>query len=406
MKTLIKRITGREILNAKGNPTVEVEVETTTGEISVASVPSGTSTGSYEAFVLNDGGSRYEGKGTRSAASHVSKEIHEALIGKSIDDLARLDRIMIELDGTENKSRLGANAILPVSVAIAKVRALSQRKPLYRSLVEKDTYRVPNVIATMIAGGAFSTSGLEFEDYLYIFDGFDKFEYQMEAIVAVRKQLEKRLKAKYGDVLEDGGALAPPLHSSSEAFEFMLSAAKDCGIEGHITLGLDVAASELFDGSCQLYRVNGGLSREDLCDYYCKLAKDYPLTYLEDGFGEDDIIGFDLLMKRLPNIQIVGDDLFTSNLSRMQKYHRSANGLLLKINQIGTVSEALDAAKFSEEKGIDVTVSLRSGETTDDFIADLSVAVSSRQIKLGSPVRAERNVKYNRLLRIASELEE
>lgn len=401
----IKKITGREILNANGKPTVEAMVETEGKIISIGSVPSGTSTGFYEAYELYDGGKRYGGYGTRVAAGHVSNEINAALKGMSVNDPTELDRTMIALDGTTNKSRLGANAILAVSVAAHRAHATSASLPLYKTLCPgQSTYRVPNIIATVISGGAFSPSGLEFEDYMYILSGFDTFSDQLEALVVLRRTLEKKLKLRFGEFPEDGGALAAPLSSTREAFEAMLETARECGYEQHVSLGLDVAASEFYDKETHIYRFGEGMDREELCNYYLELCKEYPLTFIEDGFAEDDREGFELLMQHKPDVQIVGDDLFASNIERLKQYSSCANGLLLKINQIGTVSEAISAAEYASSSGIDVIVSLRSGETTDDFIADLAVALSARQIKLGSPVRAERNVKYNRLLQIAEEL--
>lgn len=401
----ISKITGREILNANGKPTVEATIKTNNMLMAVASVPSGTSTGTYEAYELYDGGKRYGGKGTRVASAHVSYEINEALNGMSLEDPAELDRKLIALDGTANKSRLGANAILATSVAIHKAHALVCSKPVYKSLIpQKTTYRVPDIIATVISGGAFSPSGLEFEDYLYILSGFDTFSDELEALVTLRKALEKNLKSRFGEFPEDGGALAAPLATTRNAFDVMLEVAKECGYEKYVSLGLDVAASEFYDADKSIYEFGNGMDSVQLCDYYLELCREYPLTFIEDGFSEDDGEGFSLLKKLRPDVQVVGDDLFVSNIERLKKYASCANGLLLKINQIGTVTEAIDAANYAKESGLDIIVSLRSGETTDDFIADLSVALSARQIKLGSPVRAERNVKYNRLLQISEEL--
>lgn len=402
----IKSIKAWEILNAKGNPTVEVEMWTASGFSAVASAPAGTSTGTYEAFVLVDKEEpRYSGKGVRKAVSNVNNIIAPALIGHPVSSIKKIDEILLALDGTENKSHLGANAMLPVSVAFAKVRAKSLGIPLYASLTQRNAFKIPNIIATVIAGGEFSTSGLEFEDYLYVFHDFPHFENQLEALVALRARLEKELRKQYGNVPEDGGALAAPLKSSKEAFDIMLKVAEDCGFVGKVGLGLDVAASELYEKKARKYKVGtGNLSRNELLNYYLSLCKDYPLEYLEDSFDEDDADGFKLIKKFAPKIQNVGDDLFASNIKRLAKYHESANGLLLKINQIGSVSEAIEAAEYAQGKGMDITVSLRSGETADDFIADLSIAIGAKQIKLGSPVREERNVKYNRLLRISSEL--
>lgn len=400
----IRRIEAREILNAKGNPTVEAEVETSSGFVAVGSVPSGTSTGSYEACALFDGGRRYGGKGVLNAVNNANTVIAPALIGKSLESLAELDSLMIALDGTDNKSKLGANAILAVSVALAKARAHAIGEPLYKTLTDRNDYRVPDVIATVISGGEFSPSGLDFEDYLYILKGFDNFSSEVEALVTLRKSLEKKLVARYGIFPEDGGALAAPIESTEEAFSLMMENAEECGFRNNVTLGLDVAASELYSKETGLYKVRGQMTRENLFVYYSELVKNYPLTYLEDCFDEDDTEGFRLLTSYGSAIQNVGDDLFTSNIKRLEKYGECANGLLLKINQIGTVTEAVKAAEYAASRGMDVTVSLRSGETADDFIADLSVAVGAKQIKLGSPVREERNVKYNRLLKIAKEL--
>ena len=401
----IKNLKAYEILNAKGNPTVEAVVETESGIIAAGSVPSGTSTGKYEAYELHDGGTRYGGRGVRKAVENVNSEIAGILRGMSIANLEDIDNAMIELDGTENKSRLGANAILAVSVAAAKARAAALGLPVYRSLSEKSSFSIPDVIATVISGGEFSPSGLDFEDYLYILHDFCNFSEELEALVIMRKQLEKNLVKKYGVFPEDGGALAAPIQSTEEAFDIMLSTADECGFKKNVSLGLDVAASELFDIDTKIYKVKGGMKADALAGYYDELIADYPLTYIEDGFNEDDTDGFRLLTKYGNRIQNVGDDLFTSNVKRLESYHDVANGLLLKINQIGTVTEAIAAANYAQREGMDVTVSLRSGETTDDFIADLSVAIGAKQIKLGSPVRAERNAKYNRLLRIAEELE-
>ena len=401
----IKRIEAREILNAKGNPTVEVLLETSSGHVAIASVPSGTSTGSYEAYELPDGGTRYGGKGVRHAVGNVNSAIAPRLEGMSLCSLEEIDDEMIRLDGTENKSHLGANAILAVSVAAAKARAMAMKEPLYRTLTHRSSYSIPSVIATVISGGEFSPSGLEFEDYLYIMKDFSCFPYELESLVAMRRRLEKDLTARYGSFPEDGGALAAPIATTGEAFEAMLLAAEECGCGGNVTLGLDVAASELYDKESRTYKVKGGIGTEALCDYYGQLISSYPLTYIEDGFDEDDIDGFRLLAGYGRKIQNVGDDLFTSSVKRLEKYHDAANGILLKINQIGTVTEAIKAAEYAQSHGMDVTVSLRSGETTDDFIADLAVAVGARQIKLGSPVRAERNAKYNRLLRISEDIE-
>lgn len=403
----IKQVIGREILNARGKPTVEAKIITSDGRSAVASVPSGTSRGKYEAHELYDGDNRYDGFGTRKAAENVSGEINRALAGMDVTNQRAIDEKLIALDGTQNKKRLGGNAILAASVAAAKAGAMSQNIPLYSTL-GNDSRRLPDIIATVIAGGAFSTSGLEFEDYLYILHGFDRFDQMLETLVRLRKLLQKKLRARYGDFPQDGGALAAPMASTAEAFETMLEIAKQCGVQNHVTVGLDVAASELLDNKKNRYILAGKqLSVEALTDYYLHLCDVYPLTYIEDPFDQDDFSAYTTLKKHLDKpIQLVGDDLFVTNVARLKEgiERDCANGILLKINQIGTVTEAVDASRMAQAHSMDVTVSLRSGETTDDFIADLSVGIGARQIKLGSPVRAERNAKYNRLLQIQQEL--
>lgn len=404
-------VKGREILNAKGRPTVEAELITENGIRVTASVPSGTSRGKYEAHELYDGGERYGGYGTRTAANHISALISDALKGRTLGNQKEIDDILIHLDGTPDKSKLGGNAVLAASVAAAKAGALALNMEPYEYLRQsKVSFKIPDIIATVIAGGAFSTSGMEFEDYMMVLHGFSCFPDELEALCSMRKKLEVMLREKYGDFPEDGGALAVPLNSSEEAFEWILKAADTLGYGDKVTLGLDVAASELWENEHGIYRLGGGkaYSTEELKIYYQELCKKYPLTLIEDGFEQDDFGSFRSLKQALPGIQIVGDDLFVTNTERLKRgiKEAAANALLLKINQIGTVSEAIEASNLARENGMDVIVSLRSGETSDDFIADLAVAVGARQIKLGSPVRQERNAKYNRLLKIWEKLEE
>ncbi|WP_278309137.1 phosphopyruvate hydratase [Marasmitruncus massiliensis] len=401
-------VTGREILNARGKPTVEATVITENGIKAIASVPSGTSRGKYEAHELYDGGTRYRGYGTKKAAQNISTVINKAICGMDVTDQQGIDQKMIDLDGTNNKEVLGGNTILAVSVAVCRAAALSQGKELYHYIAPNHSKGLPDVIATVIAGGEFSTSGLEFEDYLLLLNGFDTFAQQVEALADMRYRLEKLLVGKYGMFPEDGGALAPPLKSTAEAFECMLQVARESGYAEHVTLGLDVAASELYNKETGCYKVCGReMDKHELIAYYVSLAKSFPLTYIEDPFDQDDFDSYTELKKKLGDgIQIVGDDLFVTNIERLKTgiENNCANTLLLKMNQIGTVTETVEACALAEENGYDVTVSLRSGETTDDFIADLAAALGTRQIKLGSPVRAERNVKYNRLLKIADDM--
>jgi enolase len=409
MTNRIVAIKGREILNARGKPTVEAVVVTENGISARASVPSGTSTGKYEAFELYDGGLRFQGFGTRNAAANVSGKIAQGLKGLDVTDQSLIDKRMCEIDATQNKCVLGANAILAVSVAVAKSGALTKQIPLYNYFGNVEKPRtLPDLTATVISGGSFSPSGLEFEDYIYVIQGLGTFAERLEALVVLRRELETILRKKLGDFPEDGGALAAPLSSSREAFDYMLENAKQCGFEKNVTIGIDAASDELFDSVSGMYTIKGGIKAcsEELLEYYVQLCHAYPLTFLEDAFEQDDFESFAKLKSILPNIQIVGDDLFATNMKRLQTgiEYDCANGLLLKINQIGTISEALETAMLANKNGYSITVSLRSGETADDFIADFAVGINAKQVKFGSPVRLERNIKYNRLLAIEAEI--
>ena len=409
MSDYIQTIRGREILNANGKPTVEAELETQNGIRTVASVPSGTSRGKYEAHELYDGGTRFDGFGTRKAAGNITDIISKALKGVDITKQEEIDRIMCELDGTPNKEQLGGNAILAVSVAAMRAGAVASNLPLYQYVSQgKRLVRMPDIVAPVMSGGVFSGSGMEFEDYMYVFHSFERFPDELEALVHLRRSLERRLRAKYGNFPEDGGALAAPCKSTAEAFIWMLDTAAEEGYDSRVSLGLDVAASELLVHDSEKYTLgcHRTFTANQLLNYYTELCSKYPLMLIEDGFDQDDFGSFARLKKQQPAIQIVGDDLFVTNPERLKMGIKqdSANSLLLKINQVGTVTEALQANDLARENGYDVIVSLRSGETPDDFIADLAVGIGARQVKLGSPVRAERNTKYNRLLKIYQEL--
>lgn len=403
----IKQIVGREILNAKGRPTVEATLITENGIVVKASVPSGTSKGKYEAHELLDNEDRYDGRGTRKAAYNITTEICAALKGRKVDEQEELDNLLCELDGTKNKERLGANAILATSIAIARAGAISNNLPLYKYLQTTDNLKIPNIAATLISGGQYSTSGLDFEDYMILLNDFESFSNELEALVKIRSELEKTLKIKYGNFPEDGGALAPDMKSSDEAFDAILETAKKFGYRENCELAIDVAASALYDEKTKLYTLsNKKYSREQLTDFYIELCKKYPLTFIEDGFDEDDFIGFRKLKERQKNILVVGDDLYVTNKERLLKgiETNATNAILIKVNQIGTVSETISCAKLAANNNQELIVSLRSGETEDDFISDLAVAIGAPRIKLGSPVRLERITKYNRLLKIAEEI--
>ncbi|MDI6870816.1 MAG: enolase C-terminal domain-like protein [Bacillota bacterium] len=407
MGDTILSIEALEILSGTGRPTVGVVLVTTGGLFVEASVPSGTSKGKYEAWELHDGGARYRGLGVQVAVENVNRLIAPRLCGLEVGDHRRIDNLLIQLDGTENKRRLGANAILAVSLAVAKAAAATSGHPLYVHLGGEKATLLPVPVATVLAGGKHSPSLLPFEDYMFVMNGFDRFSEAVEGLVEARYCLARLVAERFGNVPEEGGALAPPLRTTEEAFDVMLEAADRAGVGDRVSLGLDVAGSDLFIPESRRYRAAGWeLTADALTEYLLRLTGQYPLTFIEDPFEQDDFDRFARLTATLAGKQVVGDDLFATNLSRIKMgiEKKACNTLLLKINQIGTVSEALDAGQLAVTSGYDVVVSLRSSDTTDSFIADLAVALGARQIKLGSPVRGERNAKYNRLLWIEHEL--
>ncbi len=407
MQALIDTVEAREILGASGRPTVEATVRTGTGVTAKASVASGTSKGRHEAHELRDGGSRFRGLGCRKAAANVRQEIAPALRGMRVDAQAEIDARMIELDGTSNKGRLGANAILSVSLACAKAAAEVAGVGPYRTLGGQRRFTLPAPMATVLAGGEYSPASLDFEDYLYILDAFTSVTEAVEVLWETRTVLEEMLVKRFGAVADVGGALAPPISDTREAFDVMLEAAERGGCAGRARLGLDVAASELYDAARDRYRIGGAeLDRDALAARYVELVREYPLVYLEDPFHQDDYSGHAELTAKLPGVLVVGDDLFVSNAQRIRDgiARGAANAVLLKVNQIGTVTEAAAAAAAAHEGGYTVTCSLRSHDTDDPFIADFAVGVGARLIKLGSPIRGERNAKYNRLMAIEEEL--
>ena len=406
MKDVIKEIHAREILSASGRPTVEVSLLTEQGIQVAASVPSGTSKGQYEAFELHDGGTRYRGMGVLKAVENVNSQIAPIMTGKSFEDQDVVDQMLLELDGTPDKRKLGGNAILPVSVACAKAGAKANSAPCHQYLSSQKRIQLPVPLATVIAGGKHSPSTLDFEDYIFVVSGFNSFNEALEALVEARLTLGGLLEKKYGPIPEDGGALAPPIEDTKQAFDYMLEAIDRSGHKGNIDLGLDVAANELFIGDENRYHVAGKkMGIDELIAHYENLVSEYPLVYIEDPFHEDDYSAFGRLTSRLPDIRIVGDDLYATNPKRIRHgiSESATNAFLLKINQIGTVSEAKMAAEIAKANDMAITVSVRSRETNDDFVADFSVAVGADQIKLGSPLRGERNAKYNRLLAIEEE---
>ena len=405
----IEKVWAREVLDSRGNPTVEAEV-TVFGHRISAIAPSGASTGSWEAHELRDGGSRFGGKGVMTAVENVRTEIAKALVGMDPTDQEAIDTAMIELDGTANKKRLGANALIATSLAVAKAGAAVNGVPLYQH-IGKDGVTLPVPMLNIINGGKHAGGNLKIQEFMIIPAGAKTFSDCLRMSSEVYMSLKSMLKKKYGVGainLGDEGGFAPPLDTASEAMETIVSAVSDAGyVPGKdVFLALDAASSEFYSDG--VYDVDGlKLSAPELADHYKSLADQFPLISIEDPFFEDDFETTRMLTEKIGSkVQIVGDDLFVTNTERLSKGIEigAANALLLKVNQIGTVTEAGNAAKMSFENGYNVVVSHRSGESEDVSIADLAVGWGSGQIKTGAPARGERTAKYNQLLRIEEEL--
>ncbi len=416
--TSITDITAREILDSRGNPTVEAEVRLEGGAVGVAAVPSGASTGQHEAVEIRDGDpSRYGGKGVLHAVSHVNGEIGNALTGSDATDQAGLDRRLIDLDGTPNKSRLGANAILSVSMASARAAAAHLGIPLYRHLGSDDVLMLPVPMMNILNGGAHADNSVDIQEFMVVPVGAATFAEGLRAGAEVFHALRKRLSSEgYSTAVGDEGGVAPDLRSDREAMDVIIEAIRDAGYEPgrEVALALDSAATELSDPASGSYVFEGSgervaLTSEALVDMYAGWLDAYPIVSLEDGLGEDDWEGWRRMTERLGDrVQIVGDDLFVTNVERLRRGIDGgvANSILIKLNQIGTVTETLDAIEMARNAGYTSVISHRSGETEDTFIADLAVATAAGQIKTGSACRSERVAKYNRLLRIEQELGE
>jgi len=407
MNDRIKIISAMEILGSTGRPTVQVNLLTEKGIRVDASVPTGTSKGKYEACEVYDGGKRFRGFGVKKAVSNVNEVISPVLQGMPVSCQRQIDRTLIELDGTPNKSRLGSNAILAVSIAVAKAGAEAAGLSPYAFLGGVGAVRLPAPAATIIAGGEYSPATLDFEDYIMCFDGFDSYEDALEALAETHYALGKELRRAFGIIPDVCGAWAPPVRSTEEAFEYMLKAAAEAGCEKKVSLGLDIAATELFNREENTYALNGKrVNPEEFGSYIIELTKHFPLRYIEDPFHEDAFEDFSKITQALPEKMIVGDDLFVTNISRLEVgiKNKAGNAMLMKVNQIGSVTETLDTTVFARENGYEVAASVRSNETNDSFQADVAVAVGAPLMKIGSPVRGERNAKYNRLLQIAYEL--
>jgi enolase len=407
----IKNIKGREILDSRGNPTVEVEVELSDGSAGIAAVPSGASTGKYEAVELRDGGPRFNGLGVLKAVNNVNTEIAGALTGMNASDQPDIDRKLIELDGTDNKARLGANAVLGVSLAVARASANSAGTPLYRYLNQAETYTLPVPMMNILNGGKHAAGSTDFQEFMVSPAGASSFSKALQMGVEIYHALKKVLKdRKLNTNVGDEGGFAPSLPSNKDAIEAILAAMEKAGYKPgkDCFIALDPAATEFYNnGKYVLAKEGVSLSSDEMVDYYVKWASDYPIISLEDGMAEDDWDGWQLLTRKLgKRIQLVGDDLYTTNVTRLAKgiKLKASNSILIKLNQIGTLTETLDAVRMAYDAGWTAMVSHRSGETEDTTIADLSVALNSGQIKTGAPCRSERTAKYNRLLRIEQEL--
>lgn len=408
--TIIESIKAREILDSRGNPTVEVDVRLRCGVLGRAAVPSGASTGAHEALELRDGfAGRYGGKGVLKAVENVNTIIAEALIGQDALNQKAIDEGMIKLDGTPNKSRLGANAILGVSLAAAKAAAEATNLPLYRYLGGVSACTLPVPMMNILNGGKHAVDSTDLQEFMIVPAGALNFAEALRWGAEIYHSLKKVLAGKgYSTNVGDEGGFAPSLGSNVEAVEVIVEAIERAGYNPgeDVFLALDPAASEIYeDGRYNLKKENRKLSSEEMVAFYEEWVKKFPIISIEDGLAEDDWEGWKLLMERLGGkIQIVGDDLLVTNVERVRRAiaEKSANSLLLKVNQIGTLTEALLAAETARRAGWTVIVSHRSGETEDTTIADLAVLLG--QIKTGAPCRSERTAKFNRLLRIEEEL--
>ncbi len=411
--TSIAEIRGRQVLDSRGNPTVEAEVLLSGGARARAIVPSGASTGEHEAVELRDGDEQsYKGKGVLKAVENVNGEIAEALGGMDAADQRALDAKMIDLDGTPNKGRLGANAILAVSMAAARASANAFELPLYRYLGGAGANTLPVPMMNILNGGAHADNNVDFQEFMVMPVGAPSFSEALRWGVEVFHTLKGVLKKRgYNTAVGDEGGFAPSVKSNVEAIEVVLEAIQQAGYKPgeEIAIALDPAASEFYQDGKYVFKKSDKSAKtsEEMVKYWAKWVNDYPIVSLEDGFAEDDWNGWALMTKEVGNkIQLVGDDLFVTNVERLQEGIDKgvANSILIKVNQIGTVSETLDAIDLARRNGYTSVISHRSGESEDTFIADLAVATGAGQIKTGSASRTDRVAKYNQLLRIEEEL--
>lgn len=416
----IEEVVGREILDSRGNPTVEVEVCLTEGATGRAAVPSGASTGKFEAAELRDGGERYNGLGVQKAVEHVNTLLREAVLFESALDQRRIDTLLLEADGTENKGKLGANAILGVSMAVARAAANGLHIPLYRYLGGIHASQLPIPMMNILNGGKHADNTVDLQEFMIMPCRPERFSEGLRMCAQVYHTLKKLLKEDgYSTGVGDEGGFAPDLKNSEEVLAFLVKAMEKTGLKPGVDMkiAIDAASSELYDAATGLYLFPGEskMAGKEICrssgemvEYYRGLAERFPIYSIEDGLQEEDWEGWKMLTDQLGNrIQLVGDDLFVTNTKRLSKGIQSGagNAILVKVNQIGTLTESFEAIEMAKRAGFGTIISHRSGETEDSIIADIAVAVNAGQIKTGAPCRSDRVAKYNQLLRIEENLE-
>ncbi|MGH7830861.1 MAG: phosphopyruvate hydratase [Candidatus Binatia bacterium] len=408
----IKRIHAREVLDSRGQPTVEVDVVLSNGTLGRATVPSGASTGKHEAVELRDGGKRMAGKGVQKAVGNVNRILAPRLKGKNAKEQSGIDRLMNELDGTPNKAKLGANAILGVSLGVAHAEARAEGLPLYRYLCGPGAKTLPVPLLNVVNGGAHASNNVDVQEFMIVPLGLKRFSDALAAAVEIFQTLKKLLLQRgYSTGVGDEGGFAPNLKGNEEAIELLLEAVSRAGYKpgSEVALGLDVAASEFYDAGSYHFKKSDGVRRNrgEMVRLYESWVKQYPIVSIEDPLAEDDWDGWREITQALGGqVQLVGDDIFVTNKTRLEQGIESgvANSILVKVNQIGTLSETLETMELAKRSGYTTVISHRSGETEDTTIADLAVATDTGQIKTGAPSRGERTAKYNQLLRIEEEL--
>jgi enolase len=408
----IQRVHAREVLDSRGQPTVEVEVRLSNGCTGRATVPSGASTGVHEAVELRDGGKRFLGKGVAKAVLHVNQKIAPRLRGKEAKEQRAIDEMMLNLDGSANKGKLGANAILGVSLAVAHAESRAQGLSLFRYLGGNQAKTLPVPLLNVLNGGAHADNNVDLQEFMIVPLGMKSFKEALRAAVEIFQTLKKVLQDRsYSTSVGDEGGFAPRVKSNDEAIELLLEAITNAGykVGSQVALALDVASSEFFNDGKYVFKKSDGRQRgrEEMVRLYEDWVRQYPILSIEDAFAEDDWEGWQMMTQALgKKVQLVGDDLFVTNKNRLKRGIDSgvANSILIKVNQIGSLTETLETMKLAKEAGYTTVMSHRSGETEDVTIADLAVATNAGQIKTGAPCRGERTAKYNQLLRIEEEL--